>query len=219
LAASVADLRQALTARDGLIAELHRLLEEARRAGKRQSAPFSKGGPSEDPARPGRKKGKGHGRHGHRMAPANPDRVLDVAAPLLCPGCGGATELERIAEQWQTELPEPLPVTTLFKVHVRRCRSCARRVQGRHPEQTSDALGAAGSQVGPRAMAWGEWLHYGLGLSFAKASAVLGRLGINVTPGAICSSSASTGTDLVPTHNAIVAHLRSAPAVTMDETG
>ena len=32
------------------------------------------------------------------------------------------------------------PMTTLFKVHVRRCGSCARRVQGRHPEQTSDAL-------------------------------------------------------------------------------
>jgi len=142
-----------------------------------------------------------------------------VAAPLLCPNCGGATELERIAEQWQTELPEPRPVTTLFKVHVRRCGSCARRVQGRHPEQTSDALGAAGSQVGPRAMAWGAWLHYGLGLSFAKCSTVLSRLGINVTPGAICSSSASTGTDLVPTHNAIVKHVGSAPAVTMDETG
>ena len=93
------------------------------------------------------------------MAPAEADRVLDVPAPLRCPGCGGATELERIAEQWQTELPEPRPVTTLFKVHVRRCRSCARRVQGRHPEQISDALGAAGSQVGPRAMAWGAWLH------------------------------------------------------------
>jgi transposase len=219
LAASVAELRESLAARDSLIAELQRLLEEARRAGKRQSAPFSKGEPSVDPARPGRKKGKGHGRHGHRMAPAEADHVLDVPAPLRCPGCGGATELERIAEQWQTELPEPRPVTTLFRVHVRRCASCARRVQGRHPEQTSDALGAAGSQVGPRAMAWGAWLHYGLGLSFAKCSKVLGRLGIDVTAGAICSSAASTGTDLVPTHNAILAHLSSAPAVTMDETG
>jgi len=219
LVAAVAELRESLASRDELIAELQRLLEEARRAGKRQAAPFSKGDPSDTPARPGRKKGKGHGRHGHRMAPANADRVLDVPAPLVCPHCGGATEPERVAEQWQTELPQPHPVTTLFKVHVRRCGSCARRVQGRHPEQTSDALGAAGAQVGPRAMAWGAWLHYGLGLSFAKCSTVLARLGINVTPGAICSSSASTGTDLVPTHDAIVAHVRSSPAVVMDETG
>jgi len=63
------------------------------------------------------------------------------------------------------------------------------------------------------------WLHYGLGLSFAKCSQLLARLGINVTAGAICSSLASAGTDLVPTHQAIKAHVASSPAVTMDETG
>ncbi|MGI9032108.1 MAG: IS66 family transposase [Acidimicrobiales bacterium] len=199
--------------------QLERLVEEIHRASKRQAAPFSKGEPNDEPARPGRKRGKGHGRHGHRMAPTDVDRELDAPAPEVCPACGGTTEPERIAEQYQTELPEPRPVTTVFKVHVRRCGSCGKRVQGRHPEQVSDALGAAGSQVGPRAMAWATWLHYGLGLSFGKCSALLGRLGIGVTAGAICSSSASTGTDLVPTHNAIKAHVAAAPAVTMDETG
>jgi len=68
-------------------------------------------------------------------------------------------------------------------------------------------------------MAWAAWLHYGLGLSFGKCAQVLGRLGINVTAGAIASSAASTGTDLVPTHAAIKAHVAASPAVTMDETG
>lgn len=68
-------------------------------------------------------------------------------------------------------------------------------------------------------MAWATWLHYGLGLSFEKCSTVLARLGVNVTAGAICSSSASTGTDLVATHQAIKHHVAGAPAVTMDETG
>ena len=58
LAASVAKLRESLAARDSLIAELQRLLEEARRAGKRQSVAVSKGEPSDNPARPGRKKGR-----------------------------------------------------------------------------------------------------------------------------------------------------------------
>ncbi len=111
------------------------------------------------------------------------------------------------------------PVVTRFRVGVGRCRGCRRRVQGRHPEQVSDALGAAASQVGPRAMAWAAWLHYGLGLSFGKCSALLARLGVNVTAGAIASSCASTGTDLEPTHAAIVAHVGTAPAVVMDETG
>jgi transposase len=221
LEAKIAELVEAVAARDSRIAELEGLLEESRRSGKRQAAPFSKGEPKDEPAaRPGRKKGKGHGRHGHRMAPAGePDRVLDAPAPEVCPGCGGPTELERIACQYQTELPEARPVTTRFNVEVRRCRACGKRVQGRHPEQTSDALGAAAAQLGPRAMAWGSWLHYGLGLSFAKCSQLLGRLGIGVTPAAICQASASTGADLVPTHEAITAHVATAAAVTMDETG
>lgn len=50
-------------------AQLEGAVEPLRRSGKRQTAPFSKGGPSDQPARPGRKKGKGHDRHGHRMVP------------------------------------------------------------------------------------------------------------------------------------------------------
>ena len=73
------------------------------------------------------------------------------------------------------------------------------------------------SRPGPWAGACG--LHYGLGLSFGKVSTLLGLMGINVTAGAIASSSASTSTDLVPTHTAIKAHVASAPAVVMDSTG
>ena len=60
---------------------------EARRAGKRQSAPFSKGEPKDEPATPGRKRGDAHGRHGHRMAPADVDRSLDAPLPDQCPHC------------------------------------------------------------------------------------------------------------------------------------
>lgn len=219
LTAAVAALNETVATRDARIAELEGLLEEVRRSGKRQSAPFSKGKPKEEWETSGRKKGEAHGRHGHRPSPPEPDRIVDAPLPEQCPHCGDGLDFERWAEQFQAELPEVRPVVTKFRVGVGRCRRCRRRVQGRHPEQVSDALGAAGSQVGPRAMAWGTWLHYGLGLSFGKCSQLLGRLGVNVTAGAICSSSASTGTDLVPTHNAIVKHVGSAPAVTMDETG
>ncbi len=219
LETKIGELTEALVARDARVAELEKLLEATRRAGKRQSAPFSKGGPKDEPARGGRKPGEDHGRHGHRMAPARPDRSFDAALPACCPHCGDGLDFERWADQFQTELPEPRPTVTRFRVGVGRCRGCKRRVQGRHPEQTSDALGAAAAQVGPHARAWGAWLHYSLGLSFGKCSQLLGRLGIGVSPGAIASASASTGTDLVPTHNAIKAHVRSAPAVVMDETG
>lgn len=220
LEATVAELNQAVTARDARIAELEKLLEASRRSGKRQSAPFSKGQGWVDPANPGRKSGNDHGRHGHRAVPVNPpDRQLEAPLPACCPHCGGDVELEREDEQFQVDLPPSRPVTTRFRVQVGRCMQCRRRLQGRHPEQTSDALGAAGSQVGPTAKSWGHWLHYGLGLSFGKCSELLRRLGIDVTAGALCQAAQSTGTALVPVHAEIVQRVNASPVVTADETG
>lgn len=214
------ELIVALAAKDARIAELEKLLEESRRSGKRQAAPFSKGMSDDEPKRPGRRSGGDHGRHGHRRVPAHVDRELDAPLPGCCPDCGGEIEHVRNAEQYQTDLPAlPAPTVTRFKVGVGRCRSCGKRVQGRHREQTSDALGAAGAQVGPVAKAWVAWLHYGLGLSFGKCSQLLGRLGIEVTAGAICASSQSMGTALVPVKAGIVERINRSPSTTMDETG
>jgi hypothetical protein len=181
-----AEVQEELRKRDRTISaqaervkELEAELEEPHRAGKRQASPFSKGEPEPGPKRPGRKSGDAHGRHGHRMAPAEPpDRELGASLPSCCPDCGGEVEHEKDAEQWQVDIGEPKPVTTRSRVPVGRCKRCGRRLQGRHPEQTSDALGAAGSQVGPTAKGWANFLHYNLGLSWAKVSRLLTRLGV-----------------------------------------
>ena len=220
LQVQVAELSDALATRDARIGELEKLLDDSRRSGKRQAAPFSKGEPAGEPKRPGRKSGKNHGRHGHRMAPAGPpDRELGAPLPDCCPHCGGEVEHLRDDEQYQTELPERRPIVTRFTVGVGRCTNCRRRVQGRHPEQTSDALGAAGSGLGPHAKSFATWLHYSLGLSFKKTADVLGRLGVPVTAGALSTGAQSTGNALVPLHEEIVARLNDAPMVVMDETG
>jgi len=85
--------------------------------------------------------------------------------------------------QLSTELPELRPVVTGFTIGIGRCRNCKKRVQGRHLEQTSNALGAATSQVGPHAKGLAIWLHYALGLSFGKTAQVLSHLGVPVTAG------------------------------------
>ena len=77
--------------------------------------------------------------------------MLDAPTADRC-GCGGEIELDRIARQYQTELPALRPIRRRFDVGVGYCQSCGRRHQGRHPQQTSDALGAAGSMLGP-----GRW--------------------------------------------------------------
>jgi transposase len=221
LDAMVARLSEALAERDARIVELERLLEESRRAGKRQAAPFRKGEPVDDPKRSGRRSGGMHGRHGHRLAPAGADRTLDALLPPACPHCGGEVEHDRDADQFETDLPVlGPPAVTRFRVQVGHCRRCGRRVQGRHWEQTSDALGAAGAQIGPNVKAWTAWLHYSLGVPFAKISRFFTeRFGLPVTAGALCQSSQSTSTALVPVHTEIRQRVNNADMIVMDETG
>jgi len=150
---------------------------------------------------------------------APPDRTLDAPLPECCPHCGGEIDHERDDEQFLTELPERRATVTRFSVGVGRCKSCKRRVQGRHPEQISDALGAAASQLGPNAKGFATWLHYVMGLSFGKTADVLGRFGVPVTAGALASGAQSTGTALEPVHQEIIAKVNDAQVVTADETG
>src|SRR5206468_4171651 len=82
-------------------------LDLAQRQAKRQAAPFSKGPPKPRPKRPGRKAGKAHGRHGHRLppSPAVVDEVLEAPLPQACPDCGGRVRQAGVATQYQTEVP------------------------------------------------------------------------------------------------------------------
>src|SRR4051794_8574346 len=178
---------------DELRAEVERLkaeLEQSRRAGKRQAAPFSKGTPKANPKRPGRKAGHPPS---HRPAPPpdQVDRTIEVPLPPDCPEC--RTPLGEapvtIHDQHQIDLPEPKPVVTRFRVPVARCPACLRRVQGRHPEQTSDALGSAAVQYGPRLLGLAADLKHRLGVSYRKCSSVLRTLtGLVVASAALVRS-------------------------------
>jgi hypothetical protein len=65
------------------------------------------------------------------------------------------------------------PHVRRFHVHVGECRRCSRRVEGRDARQTTDALGAASTHLGPHAVAYIVLLNKYLGLSHAKIAAVL----------------------------------------------
>ena len=223
----IAELVARLAERDGRIEalavqveQLTKLLEEARRAGKRQAAPFSKGDPKPDPKTPGRKAGKAYGKRSGRAVPDRADRELDAPLPPACPDCGGRIVGDGMHDQWVCELPKCEPVVTRFRVHVGRCAGCDRRVQGRHPEQASDALGAAGVQLGPRAKATAQFLHYQLGLSFDRCRDALARMfALTSSRAALCRAANVTATALAPTHAAIERVVNTSAAVTADETG
>jgi transposase InsO family protein len=146
---------------------LKQQLDAARRAGFRQAAPFAKPLPRE-PKRPGRKAGRAYGRAAQRPMPPHVDETHDAPLPARCPGCGDRVIEMRVATQSQEELPVACVVVRQFHVHIGQCRRCGRRVQGRHPLQTSDALGAAAAQLGAHAVAFAVVLNKQLGLSFGR---------------------------------------------------
>jgi transposase len=196
-------------------------LDQAQRQAKRQAAPFSKGPPKSRPKKPGRKSGKAHGRHGHRPppSPATIDEALEASLPGACPRCGGSVRGTEVAAQYQTEIPRR-PLIRRFNVHVGRCCGCGRRVQGRHPLQTSDALGAAASQLGPDAQAGVVLLNKTFGLSHIKVAAVFHALfGITLTRGASAQIVLRAADRLGPADQEVRQEIKSAPCVTPDETG
>lgn len=199
---------------------LRHALEAARRAGFRQAAPFSKGAPTEPPRRPGRKPGPTYGRQGRRRVPPVVDEPYDVPVPPTCPACGGAVEDTHVTAQYQEDLPPVRPLVRRFDVHVGRCRRCGRRVQGRHPLQTSDALGAAAVQIGPDAVATAAVLNKQFALSFGKVAAFFAeRFGLTVVPSAIVRALHRAATKALPTYVALVQTVRTSPRVGADETG
>jgi len=198
---------------------LKKELEAARRAGKRQAAPFSKGAPIPHAKRPGRRVGRRHGRHGHREPPTHIDETIDVPLPAHCPYCGGALAETRIADQIQEDLPVVRPHVRRFCVHIGCCRHCGRRVQGRYSLQTSDALGAASTHLGPQATSLIVLLNKYLGVSHGKVATLLRDwFGLTVRPSAVTHALHRAARQAAPTYAALRDAIRASPVVSPDET-
>ncbi|MGH2372038.1 MAG: IS66 family transposase [bacterium] len=202
------------------IRELEHKVEELARAAKRQSAPFSKNKPTPSPKPSGRKAGKDYGQRAARAVPGRIDRVIDAPLPEVCPDCEGELVAERVAVQYQVEIPKPTPVHTRFDVAVGRCMNCGRRVQGRHAEQTSDALGAASVQIGAHAQALASFINKGLGVPHEKTAAILGAAtGVDISPATVVRATHRAAAVLEPSYDAIADAVAAAEVVSPDETG
>lgn len=201
--------------------EIERLrgeLEKAMRSGKRQAAPFSRGEPKKNPRRPGRKSGKQYGRRGKRPAPPKVDEVKRAPLPPQC-ACGGCVKWERTAPQYQ----EDIVCQTLmrrFDVEIGRCQQCHRRVQGRHPEQTSDALGAAQVQIGARAVSLAAVMTKQMGISLGNTGQLLEHgFGLRVERSTLSRALARLAGRAEPTCAELLSWARRSAVNVMDETG
>lgn len=216
----IAELERRNAELEARIATLEKIIDELRRGGKRQAAPFSKSPPKSDPKKPGRKPGDDYGVKSRRAIPPRIDEVHRAPLPATCPACGG-TRVRRThtARQYQAEIPRAV-IYRRFDVQVGCCRDCGKRVQGRHPLQTSDALGAAASQLGPDAQALAAHLNKQAGLSHGKIKRFFqGVFGIALSRSGSCQAVLRAARRCEGNYAAIVDRVRSAAQVVPDETG
>jgi transposase len=201
------------------IKRLRKDLDGAQRATRRQAAPFSRGLPKSCPKTPGRKSGAAHGAHHRRPIPDRVDEEIAVSAPAQCPACGGPLMVERVESQYQEEIVRRTWVRR-FRIPVCRCAQCDQRVQGRHPLQTSDALGAAAVQVGPEAVTLGVLMNKSQGLPHADAAAILKQgFGLTMSRGGICRAIQRVARKAEATWHALRDAARRSALAHMDETG
>lgn len=216
------DLRRSENERTRLRRENERLREEletARREAHRLAAPFSRGLPKAAPQRPGRKGGAAYGRRAHRRTPSRVDETHEARLSARCPHCRGPVRQTRVVAQYQEDIPVQRPVVRHFRIHVGECLQCHRRVQGRHPLQTSDAIGAAAVQLGPQAVALAVILNKQCGLAFGKIAQLFhDRFALTVTRGGLVHAVHRAARQAQPTYDALCAAVRASPVVTPDET-
>jgi hypothetical protein len=194
-------------------------LEAELRRGRRQAAPFSKDEPKPDPKPPGRRPGQGE--FARREPPPEEEIQETHTVPLeRCPDCGSALEDRAWHEQLQVDLPRVKPEVIRFRTQSGYCPRCRRRVRSRHPEQVSQATGAAEVSIGPRAKALAADLKHHLGIPYRKITELFQTaFGLEVSAGGLCQADARLAEQAEPLYRELVETIRRSAAVHADETG
>jgi transposase len=200
------------------VKRLRQLLDESQRAGKRQTHPFRREQATEQPKKPGRRKG-----HPADLRPVPTadqiDRVIDV--PLdECPLCQAPLYDEGLVVQYQTDLPPIVPIITQFNIGTGYCSCCRQYWQGRHPDQTSDAIGATGNTLGPVVLTMAAEMKHRLGVSYRKICDFLQTYcQLKVCPAAFIRAEQRLADLARPTYELLIEALRQSHVVHADETG
>jgi transposase len=211
--------------RDGRIAELEQeiqrlrqLVDVSQRESQRQAHPFRCERSTTHPKRPGRRKG-------HKAdlratpTPEQIDRVIDVPIEQ-CPMCQVPLYDQGVVVQYQTDLPPIVPIITQFNIETGTCPCCRQHWQGRHPQQTSDAIGAAGNTLGPVVLTMAAEMKHRLGVSYRKICDFLETYcHLKACPAAFIRAEQRLAELAKPTYELLLDALRQSNVVHADETG
>lgn len=202
---------------DRRIKQLEKRLEEAERAALRPAAPFRR--PEEKRKKTRKKPGRKKGHSGFfRMIPQIIDETIDV--PLTdCPECGLPVDKTKPVTQYIEEIPPVRPHVTKLITHRTKCSHCGSRVRSSHPLQVSFASGAAGVQLGPRALSFVLELSYKYGLTKRKSAEILkSAFNLSFSPGGIVHAAFRLGNRLDKTYQQLKQTLKHSPVLHADET-
>jgi transposase len=211
--------------RDGRIADLEQeiqrlrqLVDASQRESQRQAHPFRCERSTNHPKRPGRRKG-------HKAdlratpTPEQINRIIDVPIEQ-CPMCQVPLYEQGVVVQYQTDLPPIVPIITQFNIETGTCPCCRQYWQGRHPQQTSDAIGAAGNTLGPVVLTMAAEMKHRLGVSYRKICDFLETYcHLKACPGAFIRAEQRLAELAKPTYELLLEALRQSNVVHADETG
>jgi transposase len=151
--------------------------------------------------------------------PEQIDRVINVSLHE-CPTCHVPLCDPGVVVQYQTDLPPIVPIVTQFNIETGFCPCCRQHSQGRHPEQTSDALGAAGNTLGPVVLTMAAELKHRLGVSYRKVADFLATYAdLHVAPATFVRAEQRLADLARPTYELLLDALRRSHVVHADETG
>jgi transposase len=200
------------------VAQLRQQLRQGDREHNRQAHPFRREHGTTQPKKPGRRKG-------HKAdlrpvpTPDQIDRVVDV--PLdKCPMCDVYLYDQDQVVQYQTDLPPIVPIITQFNIETGYCPCCRQYWQGRHPDQTSDAIGATGNTLGPVVLTMAAEMKHRLGVSYRKICDFLQTYcQLKVCPAAFIRAEQRLADLAKPTYDLLIEALCQSHVVHADETG
>jgi transposase len=218
LRAENARLYQRVADLEAEILRLRQELDEVRRQQHRQAAPFRRKQRNANPKKPGRPKG-------HEPAlrptptPDHIDRVIHVPCDE-CPQCHMPLYDHKVVVQYQTDLPPITPIVTQFNIETGRCPCCREVRQGRHPEQISNATGAAGNTLGPVVLTLAAELKHRLGVPYRKICDFFATYcDLEICPATFVRAEQRLAELARPTYDLLIDALRRAHVVHADETG
>jgi transposase len=199
-------------------AKLRSELDEVRRQQHRQASPFRRKERKAKPKRPGRPKG-----HAPALRPTPTpdqiDRIINVPCDE-CPDCHSPLYDLHTVVQYQTDLPPITPIVTQFNIQTGRCPCCREKRQGRHPEQTSDAVGSAGNTFGPVVLTLAAELKHRLGVPYRKICDFFSTYcDLEICPATFVRAEQRLAELAQPTFELLIDALRRAHVVHADETG